>query len=118
MDYLLSATYSNASRTGGTSVTVSGNDADLKAFDQVNDLNFAFIGGLGAKLNAGKGNFFFAELRYDKGLFLYNVPEERYSNPSIVNDLSFVEDDVFLNFLSLNVGYVWSIFKPVKLEQR
>ncbi len=118
VDYFLGAEYSEASRSGGTSVTIS--DApnnDLKAFNQITELNTSLIVGAGAKIRAGKGNFFFGEVRFDKGLSLYNVPEERYANPRINGDLMFVEDDVFLNFIGINFGYVKSIFKPEKLTK-
>ncbi len=118
VDYYLAAEYSEASRSGGTSVTISDSpDNDLKAFNQINDLNTSLILGGGAKFRAGKGNFFFVEARFDKGLALYNVPEERYANQKINGDLMFVEDDVFLNFIGINFGYVKSIFKPEKLTK-
>jgi hypothetical protein len=117
LDYLISAKYADASRSGGITASFSNNNfSDLKAFDQVNNLNMSIVGGLGAKFNAGKGNFLFGEVRYDKSLMLYNVPEERYSNPQLVSDLAYVEDDVFLNYVTVNIGYVRSIFKPVKLR--
>ena len=59
----------------------------------------------------------FAEARFDRSLKLYNVPEERYSNPTISGDLLFVEDDLFLNFVSVNVGFIYSVFKPEKLTK-
>lgn len=117
VDYLLSAKYAEASRSGGTSVSVTGPDADLIAFNQVNELNFSVFGGFGMKIAGKKGNYFFGEVRYDKSLGLYNVPEERFSNPKIWGDLRYVEDDVFLNFVSINVGYIKSIFKPEKLTK-
>lgn len=116
-DYLLSGSYSNASRTGGTSVTISGNDADLKKFDQVKNLNFSVLAGAGLKWTMKKGNFFFVEVRFDKSLGLYNNPEERYANERINADLLFVEDDIFLNFASFNLGLIKSVFKPEKLTK-
>ena len=117
VDYLLKANYSDASRSGGTSVAISRDDGNLKTFDQVNNLNFSILAGLGAKWTMKKGNFVFAEVRYDKSLGLYNVPENRYSNQKIYGDLQFVEDDVLLNFLSINVGIIKSVFKPEKLSK-
>ena len=116
VDYLMSAKYANASRSGGTSVTISGEDADLKNFNQVNNFNLSLILGAGAKWTLKKGNFFFAEIRFDKSLGLYNVPEERYANQKIYGDLQFVEDDVLLNFMSVNIGIIKSVFKPEKLD--
>lgn len=118
LDYFLSADYSEASRSGGTSVTISDGKSDnIKSFGQIADFNATLLLGAGAKFPMGKGNFFFTEIRFDKGLALYNVPEERYANHRINGDLMFVEDDVFLNFIGINVGYVRSIFKPEKLTK-
>jgi len=117
VDYLLRTEYTEASRGGGTAFTLNGDDANLKNFDQVNDLNFSLFAGAGMKLRWGnKGDFVFLEGRFDKGLKLYNVPEERYSNDRVVSDLQYVEDDVFLDFFSINIGYVKSIFKPEKIK--
>ncbi len=117
VDYLLSAKYTEASRSGGVAVTITGPDADLKNFGQVNDLNLSLFGGFGLKVAGKKGNYFFGEVKFDKSLGLYNVPEERYANSKIHSDLLFVEDDIYLNIVSVNVGYIKSIFKPEKLSK-
>lgn len=116
VDYLLSAKYADASRSGGTSFNLS-DASDLKSFGQVNDLGVSLIGGAGFKLGLKKGNFIFLEGRFDKSMFLYNVPEERYANQQLHGDLQFVEDDIYLDMISVQVGMVLSIFKPEKLEK-
>ena len=116
LDYLSTAKYSSASRSGGTTFTLS-DDNNLKEYRQVNNFGVSLIGGIGAKVGGAKrGNFFFGELRFDKSIFLYNVPDERYSNPRVVGDLQFVEDDLYLDIISAQLGYIWSIFKPEKLS--
>lgn len=118
MDYIATARYSDASRTGGTSFTLDSNDADLKSLGQVNDFGVSIFAGGGFKFGgAKKGNFFFLEARFDKSIFLYNVPDERYSNDKIYGDLQYVEDDVYVDMLSAQFGYIWSIFKPEKLSK-
>ncbi len=114
-DYLLKAKYTKANRSGGTSFSIESEDASLKKNDQVNDFNYSLIGGVGAKFTIKKGNFIFAEARFNKSLKLYNVPEERYSNTAVNGDLLYIEDDLFLNFVSINIGYIHSIFRPEKL---
>lgn len=117
LDYFLSAKYTQADRSGGTSVSLTGDDTDLKKFNQINDINASVFLGLGGKYTLKKGNFLLVEVRYDKALSLYNAPEQRYANARLHSDLQFVEDDLFLNFVSLNFGYVYSIFKPKKIEK-
>jgi len=117
LDFTMSAQYSEGNRSGGTSFNIESDASDLIKLGQVSKTNISLIMGAGAKLAAGKGNFFFAEARFDKSLLLYNVPEERYSNPQVFGDLQFVEDDTYLDLLSVNFGYVWSIFKPEKLQK-
>lgn len=114
-DYFVTARYQEASRSGGTSFSLDSEDGKLKKFNQINDINYSLFGGVGIKWRVKRGNFFFGEIRFDKGLLLYNNPDERYANPVIHSDLLFVEDDIFLDFLSLNFGFIWSRYKPVKL---
>jgi len=116
-DYLIKASYSDASRSGGTAFSIGGTDGDLIASGQVNQSNYSVFGGIGGKLKIKKGNFIFAEARFDKSLKLYNVPNERYSNPAITGDLQYVEDDVFLDMVSINAGFIFSVFKPEKLSK-
>lgn len=115
LDYIFKAKYTDASRNGGTAFTLDSKDGNLKKFDQVNNINYSLFGGIGTKINLKKGNFAFVEARFDKSLKLYNVPDERYSNSAINGDLLYVEDDLFLNFVSVNVGFIYSVFKPEKL---
>ena len=117
LDYISSAKYTNAGRSGGTAFSLGSSDGDLKNFDQVNEINYSLFGGVGAKFRLKKGNFFFAEARFDKSLKIYNVPAERYSNPVINGDLLYVEDDLYLNFVSLNAGFIFSVYKPEKLTK-
>ncbi|MCP4458706.1 MAG: PorT family protein [Cytophagales bacterium] len=115
-DYLFKANYSNASRNGGTSFTIDkGRDANLLKANQVNKTNWSAFASIGAKIPMNKGNFGFVEIRHDRSLNLYNIPEERYSNEIIYSDLQYVEDDLFLNFTSINFGFIYSVFKPTKL---
>ena len=118
LDYLVSAKYADANRSGGTSYTLGAKDSDIKSFGQVNEIGATLTGGFGFKFGGEqKGNFFFLEARFDKSLFLYNVPDERYSNDRVLGDLMFVEDDVYLNFLSIQFGFIKSVFKPEKLTK-
>ena len=116
VDYLVSAKYTEASRRGGTPFTLSGND-DLKAFDQVNDINYSLTAGLGVKLPV-KTHFLTFEVRYDKSLLNYINAENRFANQSIAFDLAHVEDNLTLDFLSISAGYTLSIYHPKRLSSK
>lgn len=112
-DYLEQGRYTSASRNGGTSYT----DllSDFNKLQQVNRINISLIGGVGAKLRVGT-NFFTIEGRYEQGLKAYTRGENAYADASTVFDLGFVEDDLSLNFISVSVGYTWSVYNPQKIK--
>lgn len=118
-DYLLSATYSSASRSGGTPFTLNATQGedDLKTFNQVNDLNISLTAGLGVKLPIQNTNALTFEFRYDNSLLNYINAENRYSNQTVAFDLGHVEDNLTLNFVSFSIGYIYSIYNPKKKEE-
>ncbi len=113
-DFLLSATYKNASRRGGTPFTLDGtiNPLDL---DQINRHNVSLIVGAGVRFAIGT-NFFTAEVRYDKSFINYIDPDNRHADQRLSFDLGHIEDDLTLDFLSVNIGYTLSIYNPKRLE--
>lgn len=112
-DYVLSAKYPNAVRDGGIGTTLS--DLDLIAANQVNRYNYSFYGGLGASLRA-KTHFVTLEVRYDMSRLNYINSKERYTNQDLTFELATVEPNLSLNFLSVSVGYTYSVHKPIKLR--
>lgn len=115
LDYLLTAQYTDASREGGAPFSLDQDNGDLTAFDQVNDINFSFTGGIGAKFPV-KTHFFFAEFRYDKSFINYIKSENRYNNQAIVFDVGHVEDNLTLDFVSFSIGWIQSIYSPKRLN--
>jgi hypothetical protein len=115
-DYLLDAQYTEATRRGGTSVTLSTN-RDLKMTEQVNLNNLSGFLALGTKLRV-KTHFLTFEVRYDRSFFNYINEENRWNgNPAITSDLAFVEDDLSLDMLSFSIGYTYSVYSPKKLKE-
>ncbi len=116
-DYLVSATYSSASRNGGTPFTLNATrgEDDLKTFEQVNEFNVSLTAGLGVKLPI-KTNFLTFEARYDNSLFNYINADNRYSNQTIAFDLGHVEDNLTLNYVSFSIGYIYSIYNPKRKQ--
>lgn len=116
-DYLLTAQYTEASRTGGAQFSLSADNGDLTEFDQVNEFNFSFTGGVGVKLPV-KTHFLTAEIRYDKSFINYIKAENRYSNQAIAFDLGHVEDNLTLDFVSFSIGWIQSIYSPKRLKEK
>jgi hypothetical protein len=115
-DLLMGAKYVTAARTGGTAVSANG--TDLKGNGQVFTTNNSMFFGGGVKIRYKRVNFFFVEARFDKANSLYIIPEERYADQRMVNDLQFVEDDLILNAVSINFGYILSMYNPIKLTSK
>lgn len=116
MDFLLSAKYVNASRSGGTSFTLQEEDADLEQLNQVNELDYSIFGGMGVKLRV-KTHYLTIEARYDNALNNYINPDNRFAKKSTVFDSAFMEDNLSLNNLSLTIGWSHSIYSPKKLKE-
>ena len=115
-DRLLDARYVEATRRGGTSVTLSSN-TDLIATDQVNRNNLSGYLALGTKLRV-KTHFLTLEFRYDRSFYNYINEDNRWNgNQAIAYDLAFVEDDLSLDMLSFSIGYTYSIYSPKKLKE-
>ncbi len=114
-DYLLTAQYTDASREGGAPFSLDQDNGDLTEFNQVNDINFSFTGGVGVKLPV-KTHFFTVEFRYDKSFINYIKSENRYNNQAIVFDLGHVEDNLTLDFVSFSIGWIQSIYSPKRLK--
>lgn len=115
-NFLLSATYVNATRNGGTAFSLAENN-DLEEFDMVNTTDFSIFGGLGVKIRI-KTHYLTVELRYDNALNNYINARERHANTSSNFDLAFVEDDLSLNVMSISVGWAHSIYSPKKLKEK
>lgn len=115
-DYLLNAEYIEANRSGGTSFSL-GAQSNLKNLNLVNNNNMSAYAALGVKLRA-KTHFLTFEARYDKGLFNYINPTNRWNgNQYLTYDLAFVEDDLALDMISFSIGYTYSVYSPKKLKQ-
>ena len=115
-DRLLAADYVEATRRGGTSVTLSTN-TDLIETDQVNRNNLSGYLALGTKLRV-KTHFLNLEFRYDRSFYNYINEDNRWNgNQAIVYDLAFVEDDVALDMLSFSIGFTYSVYSPKKLKE-
>ncbi|WP_258105773.1 PorT family protein [Marinoscillum sp. MHG1-6] len=113
-DFLMSGTYAEASRQGGTAYTLPGNRSDLQDYDLVNTFDVSWFGGLGMKLRI-KTHYLTVEARYDNALTNYIKAENRYESKSTSFDLGYVPDNVSINALSFTVGWSHSIYSPKKI---
>jgi hypothetical protein len=113
-DYLLQGNYSSAVRSVGTTYNLTDGE-DFNKSNQVNQINYSLIGGLGIKYRI-KTHFLTLEARYDNSLKNYINGDERYTYQETTFDLAFAESDVSLNFVSFTLGYTHSIYSPKKLK--
>ncbi|MEQ8240414.1 MAG: outer membrane beta-barrel protein [Cyclobacteriaceae bacterium] len=112
-DFLISSNYSSATRNGGTSYSLI--DADTKSRGITNTFNYSLFGGLGLKYRVGN-NFVTLEAKYSASRMNLINGDNRLSAFPEAFDLSYLEDDLALNFVSFSLGYTFSIYKPQKIE--
>ncbi|MEQ6119293.1 porin family protein [Reichenbachiella sp. MALMAid0571] len=111
---LFSASRTDGSRTGAQSITAS--TQDLKASEERNKQSYSLIGGVGFKYKL-KTNFFKFEAKYSNGQTNLVNPENRYSNQTTVFRLAHVDNNQSIDLISVNFGYVMSIYNPKKLKK-
>ena len=111
---LFSASRSEGTRSGAQSITAS--VQDLKASGERNKQSFSLIGGVGFKYKL-KTNFFKFEAKYSNGQTNLVNPENRYSNQTTVFRLAHVDNNQSIDLISVNFGYVMSIYNPKKLKK-
>ncbi|MEL7148837.1 MAG: outer membrane beta-barrel protein, partial [Bacteroidota bacterium] len=87
-NYLLSATFVDSERIGGTQRSV--NDYDLLAQEERNRVLFSVFVGAGLKMRTNKVNFFSIEGRYELGLKNYVNSQNRFVSNESITGLSYV----------------------------
>ena len=70
------------------------------AQDERNRVLFSVFAGAGVKMRTNKVHFFTLEARYEIGLRNYVNAENRFVNNESVSGLSYVPDNLSLNFLT------------------
>jgi hypothetical protein len=79
------------------------------------DMNALVVGAVGFKYKFPAG-YLFLEANYNHGLIPQVKGGNRYSNDDLVYKYYHVDNDYMLNFLGVKIGYMYSFFKPRKLE--
>lgn len=109
---LFAAEFVDSERRGGTQRSING--FNLLQDNERNRLNFSLFAGGGVKIRTNKVHFFTLEARYEVSLLNYVNSESRFTNSSSTFGLSYVPDNLSLNFLSFSLGYTHSIYNPKK----
>ena len=92
-------------------VSISENNYDiLKHRDKY---YYAVIAGAGLEYKVPRG-YLVLDIRYHLGLNKMVISKERYSDPVLWTKYYYVDDDFYLNYLSLNIGYYFSIYQSRK----
>ena len=107
----------SGSREGGQVVSVPDEDQNLLRNAQRKLINYyAFLGaGFRVRLPNRK-NFLFVDFIYHRGVTLVNDAKKRYREP-LAFRVGYVDNDFSLDMLQLNVGFIFSIYKPKKLQR-
>ncbi len=78
-------------------------------------LNYGLIGALGVKYKVKEG-YWFLDASYSYTLSSSVDPTERYSNPELLYDYQYVDDNFSIN--NISIGYRRLFYKPKKLKIR
>ncbi len=92
---------------------VSGPAVDLK--DQRKAIYLWGVIGTGVKYKVKRG-YLFADLRYNYGFLNAVNTTNRYSNPELIYEYYYVDDDFAMHGFNFTVGLVRSLYKPKKLD--
>ena len=117
-DYLITAKYRQANRTGGTPYTLPDNEMiNLKSEKMVKSNNISMLAGIGLKIPF-RTDFFTFEARYEKGFLNYINAWNRYTNQTALMDIGHVEDNLTLDFITVGIGYIHSIYNPKRKTRK
>ncbi len=81
--------------------------------DQFNRYYCAALAGVGLQYKVPRG-FLILDIRYHVGLNNMTISSKRYSDPVLVSKYYYLDDDFALNYLSVNIGYNFSIYQSRK----
>jgi hypothetical protein len=109
---LLSAksTANRRDQTSGESTPLSIEATDIDMADLRRRLNYNAVGGLGIEYKRGR-NIFALEVRYNYNLQNIVKPENRYDNNELIFKYGYVDNDMLLNNLSVNIAYLHPLYK-------
>lgn len=112
VNLLVNARFVDSERQGGTQRSING--YNLLASNERTRINSSVFVGGGVKIRSNKVHFFTLEARYEVGLNNYVNSENRFINNASITGLTYVPDNLSLNFLSFSLGYTHSIYNPKK----
>jgi len=96
-----------------------GPDIDIKELRTGN--NISFLGGVGLKVKQ-RTNYLVVDFRFTKGIRNLVDGSTRYNVASksqqLANYYYYVDPDFSINQYSLTIGYIYSIYKPKKLNKK
>ena len=110
-DYMLDSKMTG-SREGTTTVSVS--NLDLHEFDLREKMNWTSFAGMGVKFSVQRIKSFFIEATYGMGGQNIVKVENRYAAQSLNYNLAHIDNDKSINQVNINVGFIWSVYKPIK----
>jgi hypothetical protein len=74
---------------------------------------YAALAGAGIEYKVPRG-YLVLDIRYHVGLNNMTNSAERYSDPVLLSKYFYVDDDFAINYLSVNIGYYFSIYQSKK----
>ncbi|GAB4477617.1 MAG: hypothetical protein OHK0057_27540 [Thermoflexibacter sp.] len=101
---------------------LAGTSPDVELFD-VNvkplrpGITWTLNAGIGAKYRIGS-NYLIAELGFQYGFNNQSKKGQRLSNPQLIYELGYIDDNYRLHNLMVQVGYQKAIYKPKKLKKK
>lgn len=83
------------------------------------NLNLAINGAIGFRWKGFIGSgYLLGEVSYSHGLWNQTNPSERYSNPELIYDYNYIDNDFTLSSINVMVGYALPIYRPKLIERK
>ncbi len=111
---LLYAKFINSSRGGYTSNLI------IDVLEQRQASQYGWIAGLAFKYRPSSTikDFLTINMKYYQGLKLINDPNNKYANSTLYLDLGYVDDDIYIGYFEVSVGYSLTRYRTLHNKQR
>ncbi|MBN1598112.1 MAG: hypothetical protein JW894_07445 [Bacteroidales bacterium] len=91
--------------------SIPGGERDIKQHRQ--EICYSAVAGMGLEYKIPRG-FIVLDIRHHMGLNNMVITDERYSSPRLQSGFFYLDDDFSLDYLSINIGYHFSIYQSKK----
>ncbi|MCS7004997.1 MAG: PorT family protein [Cytophagales bacterium] len=115
VQHLLSS-FLEANRNNFQNISIPLSTQFIAAKEMRNPLGYAGLLGVGFRYKIPRG-FLFMKSQFLYGFTNQSLPTHRYTHHELLFQYGYVDDDFYLNQISLQIGYLYAFYKPKKLKK-